>query len=227
MGMRISPRGKSSVYFGLFVYSENSCNMSRVSTYEHYTDQQLWAAFRLGNEEVYEYIFRSNYRELLRYGIKVCRDEAMAKDTIQELFCKLWEHRAQLGEVSVIKGYLRRSLRNNLLKEVVADQRHTSVEDVRGELGDGYSSIEQVVIEEETDLAVRQRMERAMTQLSQRQREAIQLRYLEGKGYEEISEIMGIKYQSLRNMVHRALETLRKQPILVLLLAFAQFFQIR
>lgn len=52
-------------------------------------------------------------------------------------------------------------------------------------------------------------MERALQQLSPRQREAVYLRYFEDAAYEDIAAIMGISTSTTRVLVHRALDELR------------------
>ena len=49
-----------------------------------------------------------------------------------------------------------------------------------------------------------------MGELSDRQREAIYLRYVSGLSYEELSEVLQLNYQSARNLIHRGIEKLRK-----------------
>lgn len=50
----------------------------------------------------------------------------------------------------------------------------------------------------------------ALNALAPRQKEAIYLRFFEGLNYNEISGIMELNYQSARNLIHRAVEQVRK-----------------
>jgi RNA polymerase sigma factor (sigma-70 family) len=46
--------------------------------------------------------------------------------------------------------------------------------------------------------------------LSPRQRQIVNLYYIEHRKYEEICRIMGINYQSVRNLMHRSISRLRE-----------------
>jgi RNA polymerase sigma-70 factor (ECF subfamily) len=50
----------------------------------------------------------------------------------------------------------------------------------------------------------------AMLSLTERQKEAIYLRFNRGLEYEEISFLLNLNYQSSRALIHRAIEKLRE-----------------
>ena len=51
---------------------------------------------------------------------------------------------------------------------------------------------------------------KALTKLSPHQREIIYLYYVNGLGHDEIAEILGINYQSSKNLLSRTLSKLRR-----------------
>jgi RNA polymerase sigma factor (sigma-70 family) len=53
-----------------------------------------------------------------------------------------------------------------------------------------------------------------LNNLSRRQREVIYLRYYDDLTYEEISQVMGLNYQSVMNHLHKALKALRSNQSL-------------
>jgi RNA polymerase sigma factor (sigma-70 family) len=52
-------------------------------------------------------------------------------------------------------------------------------------------------------------VQRALAELTPRQKEAIYLRYMNRMSYEEICQIMDMNYQSARNLIFRAVEKMR------------------
>jgi RNA polymerase sigma factor (sigma-70 family) len=71
----------------------------------------------------------------------------------------------------------------------------------------------------ERQMALTANMEKFFDKLSPRQRQIINLYYMEHLKYEDICQIMGINYQSVRNLMHRSIRRLREcaiqmQPIL-------------
>ena len=70
-----------------------------------------------------------------------------------------------------------------------------------------YNEDEENAPDEET----KEKFERIVNLLSNRQKEAIYLRFHAEMSYEEISEVLGINYQSARNLVHRSIEKIRRE----------------
>ncbi|MEM8901964.1 MAG: sigma-70 family RNA polymerase sigma factor, partial [Bacteroidota bacterium] len=70
--------------------------------------------------------------------------------------------------------------------------------------------IEQLMIQDEHSAEQLNRIKSAFEALSDRQKEAIFLKYYQDMDYEEIGEAMNINYQSVRNLVFRAVKSLRE-----------------
>jgi RNA polymerase sigma factor (sigma-70 family) len=64
-----------------------------------------------------------------------------------------------------------------------------------------------------------EQLNKSINQLSDRQKEAIYLRYHQGLSVEQVAEVLNLNYQSTKNLLHRAILQLRKDfPISVLFL---------
>jgi RNA polymerase sigma factor (sigma-70 family) len=75
-----------------------------------------------------------------------------------------------------------------------------------------------LIAEEMTTKKVEQ-LNKSINQLSDRQKEAIYLRYHQGLSVEQVAEVLNLNYQSTKNLLHRAILQLRKDlPISVLFL---------
>ena len=70
----------------------------------------------------------------------------------------------------------------------------------------------------EEDSLQEQKLAEAMARITERQREIIHMKYYQQLEYEEIAQVMGLNYQSARNLVNRALIALRKEMLLVVML---------
>jgi len=80
------------------------------------------------------------------------------------------------------------------------------------------------LIAEETTTKKVEQLNKSINQLSDRQKEAIYLRYHQGLSVEQVAEVLNLNYQSTKNLLHRAILQLRKDfPIsaLFLLLNFS------
>ena len=62
--------------------------------------------------------------------------------------------------------------------------------------------------------------------LTDRQREAVYLRYTQGLSYEEIGKLMGIQPKAAQKLVYRAIEQMRKiQPQIIYFFLFGYFLR--
>jgi len=147
---------------------------------------------------------------LFAFGSRFMNDRETLKDCIQDVFVKLFTRRDGLDSISNMESYLYISLRNRINDEF---RRNTKLCD--SEITD--ASMQIMAENEEYN---REQMEHRQTlsdtaeeffvKLSPRQRQIISLYYLEHRKYEDICSIMGINYQSVRNLMHRSITRLRE-----------------
>ena len=167
----------------------------------------LWELFRNGEESAFSALFELTSDKLYRYGTKFVSDEESVKDCIQELFIKLYENRQQLPALSNPLFYLFSSLKNLLIDMIRHNQRmvYISPEELPFHVQFAFGQEE----DEEPDESIKARFEEVLSLLSDRQKEAIYLRFQAEMSYDEISQLLGINNQSARNIVHRAMEKIR------------------
>lgn len=171
--------------------------------------REAWFKFVNGEEEAFEVVFKKYYKSLFGYGIEISRQPEIVKDSIQELFSYLWEHRKDLNHVESPYVYLFVSLRRKVLGKIKEAKKtdgdiNKIDENKFLELGKDNS-----IIIKETKLQNKKKLDQAMNQLSKCQREVIYLHFYEGMSYREIGKILSINRQSVRNHVYRAMQTLR------------------
>ncbi len=176
-------------------------------------DFGIWLKFRNGEEEAFSTIFRTYYSYLYNYGVKMAGgDTDMAKDCLQEMFISLWRTRESLSEVHSIRFYLLKAYRRKVIRALASRKGPNAHQP----LSDDYSfelafSFEESLIAQELFKEQQECLAEAVAALSFRQREAIYLKFYKGLSYDEISEIMGLQYQSVRNYVHQGICILRKK----------------
>jgi RNA polymerase sigma factor (sigma-70 family) len=193
-------------------------------------DASLWNDFLAGNKQVFERIFLAHYDDLFRYGMRLTGDEEVVKDCIQNLFQRLWQRRKALAAIQEIKPYLFAALRHHITDELRAQKR-------RSALQSGYpGEVEMTVQHSPEDFLIAQQLTSeqqslllaALSQLSNRHREALYLKFFDGFAYDRIAEIMSLNQQSVRNLVHQAIKRMRQvlpHSLLVLLNGlFLNFF---
>ena len=177
--------------------------------YEITSDTLLWNNFRSGDEKSFEIIYRTYIKPLYLYGSKFTNNKELVLDCIQEVFVDLFIHRQNLGETNNIKLYLFISLRRKIIYSIHKKNLIQLFPDEELPFLSIYST-EEEVSDQESEMELINKLSKALETLSPRQKEAIYLRFSCELKYEEICQIIELNNQSVRNLVHRAIEKLRK-----------------
>lgn len=156
----------------------------------------------------YGAIFRSRFRDLYFYGLKLVSHSELVKDTIQDIFADLLIREESLGEIKNIHAYLFVALRRELLRRVKKVRLTDSSELTFPE--PFVFSREDFLIEKEQGTEFNQTLMNSLKELTDRQREVILLRFKYGLDFEAIASTMEMKVQSVRNLLFRALEQIRE-----------------
>jgi RNA polymerase sigma factor (sigma-70 family) len=168
---------------------------------------ELWERFRQQDDKAFSILFETFADTLYGYGRKFIADDDFVKDCVQDLFVKLYNNRTSLSPTTNPKFYLLFSLKNTIIDALAKTGRiiYVSPDDLPF-LGTGYYIQETDSPEEaETGLKIKE----ALDVLNARQKEAIYLRFQQGLSYEEVSRMLGINYQSARNLIHRSITKIR------------------
>lgn len=190
-------------------------------------DKFIWKSLKTGNKDAFARLYDRYVRILYSYGKKITKDERLIEDSIQDLFIDLWQSREKLGEIETARFYLFRSLRRRIYKSAVRTSSRFGFPEPAPEIPEPASeSHEASMIVNEEAARTTQILDNLIRNLPARQGEALLLYFYENFGYREIGELLSINEQSARNLVHRALEKLRKyaassqSPLSFLLIAY-------
>ncbi len=170
----------------------------------------LWHRFVSGDYSCFEGLFKGYYDSLYTYGLKLCNNPDVVKDSLQLLFESIWKRRKNLKKISSPNSYLFIALRQNILKEILKSNRQQNLDDQDLEsICDISFSEEEILIRDEIRKDQKESLLTSLNQLSNRQKEVIYLHYFSGMSYAEIEQILSINRQSVRNHIFRAMQTLR------------------
>jgi len=176
----------------------------------HENESRIWDAFRHGEHGALELIYRQYSVILYRYGFRFVGNPAMLEDILQDFFLYLIDHRYNLGKTTSVRYYLLKSFRRFLFRKVKSGLRYKGTpltDDLNFTL---EFSMETFSDKQEDQKEKREKLREALGLLTRQQREAIYLRFYVGLDYQEIAEIMEIKYQSSRTLVYLAIKSLRE-----------------
>jgi RNA polymerase sigma factor (sigma-70 family) len=197
-------------------------------SFKYQPDEQIWRAFKEGDESAFDYIFEKHLPLLCNYGRKCTADTDLIEDCIQDLFVEIWEKRAVLSDTTSIRFYLFKALRLRITRSVERQNRLRPKEAFTdGLFEQSTDSYETALVAVQTDLELKQSLQQAMAQLSERQKEALSLRYFNQFSSQETASIMGVSVESVYKLISNALAVLRKYiRNIYLLLVIVSAFQV-
>jgi RNA polymerase sigma factor (sigma-70 family) len=172
------------------------------------SDELLWTDFIDGHDEAYKKIYDSHIQSLFMYGCHFTIDEYLVQDCIQDLFIDLHNYRSKLGKTNNIKAYLFLSLKRKIIKKLDQEKKRKSIN--IDNLPFDYSLFVEDDAVNELNAKRIEYLEKAMAELSARQKEAIYLKFVSGLSYEELCSVLHMNYQAARNLVYRGMEKLRE-----------------
>lgn len=173
------------------------------------SDEKLWESCLTGDKEAFKEIYCRFYSQLYNYGSKLVSDKDLVKDCIQDIFIKMIQNYQSLSATPNVKGYLIKALRNKLY-DTLEKEKNTDDISLYEETFVADELLPMLSFEDsESDNRSKHLME-VFSQLSPHQQEIIYLYYVNELKHEEISKIMGINYQSSKNLLYRSLSSLRK-----------------
>lgn len=172
-------------------------------------DRDIWIKFKLGDNDALSLIYSNNSPKLYLYGIKLTTNHTIVEDSIQDLFSDLVRNRKNLGDTDSILFYLIKSFKHKLQRQLQKEKRYNLKNDDEEIVFDITYSIEHDIIDKEIANLKLQSLYKSIKELTPRQKEAIYFRFTEELEYGEIAEIMGMTIESCRNLISKAIKSLK------------------
>ncbi len=180
----------------------------------HATPGSTLARIRAGDVVAFEALFHSTHPALVAFATRYLDSRDRAEELVQDLFLDLWRTRSSWDVRGSLRSYLFGALRNRALNA----RRRAAIE--RGWTDDeSHDAVDHLhstpVRVDDRMIAEEQRatVDAAFSQLPERCRLAMHLRWREGMQYAEIAEVLGITAKSVENHLARGLKTLRARVL--------------
>lgn len=155
--------------------------------------------------KIFENIFNSYAKDVKRFVYFKTKDADLTEDLVQDAFVKLWDECKNV-KFDTVKNYLF-TIANNLFLNII---KHNKVIDKHQK---GYvhetsnESPEFLYIEQE----YLEKLEKAIANLSEKQREVFLLSRIEKKKYKEIAEKLNISVKAVEKRMHTAVKALKEK----------------
>lgn len=170
-----------------------------------------WKRFLKNDKKAFSYIYENSVKDLFNYGKGLGYAPEICEDAIHDIFYKIYSIKDKLQNIENFRVYLFQSFRNRLFDIRKGYKDENSLEEF--EHGSFYINVTILdsIVSEEEKILLKNKVESFLDKLTHRQREVVFLRYMREMSYDEISRLMNINVDSVRKLVYRSLETLRKQ----------------
>lgn len=173
-----------------------------------YTDHDIAAALRNGDERIFEEVFHHYYSALCRYARSLLHDSEGAEEVVQQTFIAIWEKRENIHYSVSLKAYLYRAVHNRCLNEIEKKK-------VRREYATDHLQQPETAAMP-ADAPQRQKelyklIREAIDRLPEQCRKIFQLSRFEEMKYAEIAEHLGLSIKTVENQMGKALRLLREE----------------
>tara|TARA_R110002096_G_scaffold97694_14_gene217754 strand:+ start:13013 stop:13624 length:612 start_codon:yes stop_codon:yes gene_type:complete len=193
----------------LFAYLEDNTSKEGPNN-----DFERVAKIRAGDEKAFEELFFEYYNQLSRFANTITRSREFARDTVQDVFLKIWRNRANWEIHVSIKVYLYQSVRNqslNLLEKQKTRQRlNEKLQlDQSSYVNRYYESDNYPSSISDRELKLVKRIWEVVEQMPERRKLVFELHRKHGLSYKEIAKVLDIARKTVENHVAQALQFLR------------------
>ncbi len=164
------------------------------------------------NTKDFNHIIHRLKDSLFRFSLRIVGRSDEAEDVVQEVFIKLWQKKSEMGHIQNLDAMLMRMVKNLSIDKTRSKHRKTEEYDLIVEQKNNYSPSPERQTEAKDAL---EKVNMIISSLPQKQKIVFQLRDIEQKTYEEISDILNIPTNQVKVNLHRARKTIRQQLLKV------------
>lgn len=175
-------------------------------SYNRATEKDLWDDFLSGDFDAFDQIYNDYMPELYNYAKKFTRNEALIEDIIQDFFVDLWRKRDRLSRTDNITLYLLKSIRRRILRILEQEKKK---QQINNDYVDNFIISIEPILQTDNSNRIEIKLNKALDQLSNLQKEIILLRFYNNCSLEQIGHILNLPRKSIYNGLFNAMKSLR------------------
>jgi RNA polymerase sigma factor (sigma-70 family) len=177
-----------------------------------------WRSMAEGDKGSFILLYQTWYQALFCYGFSLSADRELTKDCIQELFVEIWSTRSSLNkEVKNVRSYLFTWLRRKISRELSLLAKHTTFKEQPDEPGSVQASYEELLIAFQQSAEKKEQLRLALTKLTKKQLEIINLKFIENLSYRAIAARKSLTPRTVYNTIYVSIRQLRESMKVVLI----------
>ncbi len=160
----------------------------------------------LCNETYFNEFYLQHIQSASNFAYYKCGDKAGSLDLVQDAFSKIWENCSKI-DFTKAKTYLFTTV-NNLFLNIVKHHKVVMEYAKAVPYQEATNQSPEYLLEEEE---FKQKLQHAISMLTDAQREVFLLNRIEGKKYKEIAELLDLSQKAVEKRMSGALKTLREK----------------
>ena len=142
--------------------------------------------------------------KLFRFAGSFLQRDADSEDVVQEVFIRLWARRDKLDQYRSIEAFALVITRNLCLDRIKSKAYNQDAWTEKNDVRSGHTPHLQTELKDSVG-----HVKKIMSTLPEKQRSIFHLRDVEGYGYSEIAELMGLSENTIRVNLSRARKKIR------------------
>jgi len=170
------------------------------------SDSALMLRYKDGDTAAFEALYRRHNDALYRYLLRLCRHRDTAEDIFQEAWSKIIKSRERYRRTAKFTTFLYRVAHNCFIDHLRRNKRHQQSADVEPDTQ--ANPADEPEIETERALA-RRRLDAALADLPEEQRDVFLLHEEGGFNLDEIALVTGAKRETVKSRLRYAVNKLR------------------
>jgi len=170
------------------------------------TDEQLMQEVKNGAIQELGTLFNRYQKLMYSYFMRMTWDRPLSEDLTQLVFERILRYRTSFHEGRSFKAWIYQIARNVCIHHLEKSKRMQTKEVDWSKVDWSSSNIGDKIQDEET----LKNLNKALSQLTDKQREVLLLTRYSGMKYAEVAEILGCSVSAVKVKVFRATEQLRK-----------------
>ncbi|WKD85515.1 ECF RNA polymerase sigma factor SigE [Polaribacter huanghezhanensis] len=155
--------------------------------------------------KVFEELYSEHSKSIYNFAFYKCGNTAKSEDLVQEAFIKMWNNCAKII-FEKAKSYLLTVVNNLFLNQVAHQKVVLSYNLIGGK--EATNETPEFLMEEKEFM---DKLQKAISDLKEGQREVFLLSRIDKKTYKEIAEMLSISVKAVEKRMHMALKQLREK----------------
>ncbi len=168
-------------------------------------EKELMEKLNCGDVKTFNLLFRSYYKPLFFYALRITREHEACKDIIQETFSQFWEERKKIPVRYSINAYLYRMVRNKSLNYIQKQKRQAEGNQHYAYLLPHHTAITTNLDHQKLLHLIDQQVEL----FPPRQKQVFLLSRKQGLSHKEIARQLGLSVKTVETFIFRSLKQLK------------------